>query len=74
VIRPPTAAALVRLRESRGLTLPLWAARCGYSQKSIRCWERGDFSPTLLAVIDLCDAAGVSLAVFGEWVEEERKR
>jgi DNA-binding transcriptional regulator YiaG len=73
VIRPPTAAALVRLRESRGLTQRAWAPLCGYSSKTIAAWEVGATSPTLLAVIDLCDAAGVSLATFGEWVEEGRR-
>jgi len=62
-----TPAKLMRqLREERrrrGIRLIDLQEAVGYHRTAIGNWERGRYSPPLIAVYDLCQAIGVELRI-----------
>jgi predicted ATPase/DNA-binding transcriptional regulator YiaG len=55
---PPTLADVLRaLREARGISQEGWAARLGYSRKTVQRWERGETRPDAAAEAAILSAA-----------------
>jgi predicted ATPase/transcriptional regulator with XRE-family HTH domain len=46
---PPWPIVLRALRQARGITQAGWGARLGYSDKTVRRWERGETAPDAAA-------------------------
>jgi non-specific serine/threonine protein kinase len=66
--RPPWGAALRALRAAAGVTREGWAARLGYSAKTVQRWEAGTTPPDAeaeRAIIALCREKGL-LRAFDE--------
>ena len=53
-------AALRRVREQRGLSQDRLCEVAGLSQRYLSALERGENSPTLTVILQLCDALDVS--------------
>jgi len=50
-------------RRRRGIRLIDLQEAVGYHRTAIGNWERGKYSPTLVALADLCEAIGVTLHI-----------
>ena len=50
-------------RRRRGIRLIDLQEAVGYHRTAIGNWERGKYSPPLVALADLCDAIGVRLQI-----------
>jgi transcriptional regulator with XRE-family HTH domain len=50
-------------RRDRGIRLIDLQEAVGYHRTAIGNWERGKYSPTLVALDDLCQAIGVNLKI-----------
>jgi transcriptional regulator with XRE-family HTH domain len=51
---------VARLRQEKGLTQEVLAARSGFSQQYLSSLERGKRNPTVITVYELAQALGVS--------------
>jgi transcriptional regulator with XRE-family HTH domain len=50
-------------RRRRGIRLIDLQEAVGYHRTAIGNWERGKYSPPLVALVDLCQAIGVTLHI-----------
>lgn len=50
-------------RQRRGIRLSDLQQAVGYHRTAISAWERGKYSPPLVALADLCQAIGVTLHI-----------
>lgn len=50
-------------RRRRGIRLSDLQESVGYHRTAIGNWERGKYSPTLVALADLCEALGLRLDI-----------
>jgi transcriptional regulator with XRE-family HTH domain len=58
-------------RRRRGIRLSDLQQAVGYHRTAIGNWERGKYSPTLVALDDLCQAIGLRLTVH---IDEQEAR
>ncbi|HEX7154393.1 MAG TPA: helix-turn-helix transcriptional regulator [Thermoanaerobaculia bacterium] len=65
-------ATVRRIREERGLSQDRLCEAAGLSQRYLSALERGENSPTLTVILQLCDALGVSPAELLEEVWKQR--
>lgn len=63
---------VVYLREKKGYTCNALANMAGVSQSFLREIERGSKNPTVLTVLSLCEALGISLVEFFDDETQER--
>ena len=65
-------ATVRRIRERQGLSQDRLCEAAGVSQRYLSALERGENSPTLTLILQLCDALGVSPAELLEEVWRKR--
>ncbi len=66
-------ATVRRFREEQGLSQDRLCEAAGVSQRYLSALERGENSPTLTLILQLCDALGVSPAELLEDVWRKRR-
>lgn len=64
---------LMKLRKERGFTQEKLAEKAGINGKYFGRIERGDSSPTINKVFEICDALDIKTSEFIEQVENYKK-